>query len=196
MTTRLLRIIPVCVFTTLVMAASGCSVFDVRDAQAPGSGGSSWQVPDIPSAVFVNMRTGLEDRTGANYYRSLTDGFTFVPLPEDASNPALAGKFDNWTIDVERQVTDRLLAESVSISVRFTSITQIRDQAPFADFQADYELVTTLAAGGTEETYKGKAQFDMQEGSKGWQLIRWVDIERVSGFATWGFLRGTLRTTN
>jgi hypothetical protein len=41
--------------------------------------------------------------------------------------------------------------------------------------------------------YKGKAEFRMQDGSKGWQLIQWQDIERSTGFASWGYLRGTLR---
>ena len=99
-------------FIVTALAATGCEVFDVREAEKPGSGGSPWQVPDIPARVFVNMRTGLEDRTGVNYGRSLDDAFTFVPLPEDLSNPALGGKFDNWTIDVENAVTDRLVAES------------------------------------------------------------------------------------
>ena len=180
----------------IIGLASGCSVFDVRDAEAPGGEGSNWQVPDVPQAVFVNMQTGLEDLTGVNYTRSLNDPFTFVPLQEDLQNPSLAGKFVDWTIEVETQVTERLVAESSAIAVIFTNITQIRDQSPFADFQADYELKVTSTATGQEIIYKAKAQFDMQEGSKGWQLVRWVDIERVSGFASWGFLRGSLRQTN
>ena len=73
-------------------------------------------------------------------------------------------------------------------------MTSIRDQSPFADFQGDYEMFVVFASVPPDtQTYKGRAQFDMIEGSKGWQLVRWVDIERSTGFASWGFLRGTLR---
>jgi len=172
--------------------ASGC-IFDPRDAEPPGTGpGSTWVVPNLPSNVFTNMRNGLEDLSGVNYKRSIQDVYMFIPLPEDASNPTLAGAFDNWTADVEKDVLDRLLADATDIEVSFTNIQQTFDRTPFAYFNLDYELrvIDTV----TDTTfYKGKAEFRMQDGSKGWQLIRWQDIERVAGFASWGFLRGTLR---
>jgi hypothetical protein len=170
---------------------SGC-LFDTRDAEDPGASPSTWQVPSVPTRVFLNMASGLEELTGVNYTRSIHDNFTFVPLPEDANNPTLAGKFDNWTADVEKNVVNRLTSESSSMQVSFTNRQQIRDQNPFADFRVDYELIVTSPA-APPDTIRGKAQFDMQDGSKGWQLVRWEDIERVSGFATWGFLRGSLR---
>ena len=142
--------------------------------------------------MFLNLASGLEDLSGVNYTRSLHDNFTFVPGPEDAANPTLAGKFDNWTRTVEENVVNRVVAESSSIEVSFTNRLQIRDQNPFADFQADYLLIL-FSNSLPVDTVRGKAQFDMQDGSKGWQLTRWEDIERVSGFATWGFLRGSLR---
>ena len=96
--------------------------------------------------------------------------------------------------DVEKDVINRLVAQSTSIVVTFSNRDPIRDQSPFADFFADYELlVVTNTVPVDSQTYRGRAQFDMEEGSKGWQLVRWVDIEPVSGFASWGFLRGTLR---
>ncbi|MFQ5511236.1 MAG: hypothetical protein ACE5EO_05250 [Candidatus Krumholzibacteriia bacterium] len=172
---------------------AGC-LFDTRDAEDPGGNTSSWEVPTVPSRVFLNMESGLEERTGVNYERSLHDVFTFVPLPEDAANPTLAGKFDNWTADVEKTVVNRLTSESSSIEVSFTNREQIRDQNPFADFRMDYELIVASNTLPPDTViYRGKAQLDMQQGSKGWQLVRWEDIERVSGFASWGFLRGSLR---
>jgi hypothetical protein len=174
-------------------ALTGC-IFDTRDAEPPGGPGSTWVVPSVPSQVFTNMRNGLEDHTGVNYKRSIEDIFTFVPLPEDLNNPTLIGAFDNWTADVEKEVVDKLLANASNIEVSFTNIDPIFDQTPFANFRVDYSLRVVDNSLPPDTTfYKGKAQFDMRDGSKGWQLIRWEDIERVSGFATWGFLRGTLR---
>jgi len=175
-----------------VAALSGC-IFDTRDAELPDQGtGSTWVVPNTPQSVFTNMRNGLEDLSGVNYKRSIEDVFTFEPLQEDRNNPTLAGAFDNWTADVEKEVTDRLLADATDVEVNFTNIEQTLNQTPFAYFQLDYELRVIDTSVDTT-FYKGKAEFRMQDGSKGWQLIRWEDIERSSGFASWGFLRGTLR---
>ena len=172
---------------------SGC-IFDTREADPPADSETAWQVPTVPSRVFINMRTGLEDLTGVNYNRSIQDVFTFVPLPQDANNPTLIGKFDNWTRDVEVQVVERIVSEASEITVSFDNTTQIFDQNPFANFQGDYTLtIVSNTIPPDTTTYKGKAQFDMRDGSKGWQLIRWEDIESEPGFATWGFLRGTLR---
>ncbi len=175
-----------------VAALSGC-ILDTRDAEPPDEGtGSTWVVPNTPHNVFTNMRNGLEDLSGVNYKKSIQDVFTFVPLPEDLNNPTLAGAFDNWTADVEKEVTDRLLADAMDIEVSFTNIEQIFDQTPFAYFNLDYELRLIDTSADTT-FYKAKAEFRMQDGSKGWQLIRWHDIERSTGFASWGFLRGTRR---
>ena len=138
------------------------------------------------------MRNGIEDLTGVNYNRSINDVFTFVPLPEDAGNPTLAGAFIDWTADVEKEVLNRLLADATDLEVQFTNIEQTFDQTPFAYFFLDYSLRVIDTANDTI-FYKAKAELQMQDGSKGWQLIRWQDIERSSGFASWGFLRGTLR---
>jgi len=174
-------------------AFSGC-IFDTRSADAPGGAGSTWVVPNLPTQVFTNMRTGLEELTGVNYKRSMQDAFTFVPLPEDANNPTLVGAFDNWTADVEKEVIDKLLADAVDIDVSFTDIEQVFDQTPLAFFNVAYSLRVIDSSVPPDTTfYKGNAQFDMRDGSKGWQLERWQDTERVSGFATWGFLRGSLR---
>jgi hypothetical protein len=175
-----------------VAALSGC-IFDTREAESPDDQeGSTWVVPLSPNNVFTNMRNGLEDLRGVNYKRSIQDVFTFIPLPEDFNNPTLAGAFDNWTADVEKEVVDRLLADATDIEVDFNNIQQIFDQTPFAYFNVDYELRVIDTSVDTT-FYKGKAEFRMQDGSKGWQLIQWQDIERSTGFASWGFLRGTLR---
>lgn len=180
------------VLTMLTCAAlSGC-LFEPRSAEPPDTEKTAWVVPNLPRNVLTNMDNGLEDLTGVNYKLSIQDGFTFVPLPEDLGNPTLPGAFDDWTADVEKQTIDRLVADSQEITVLFTNIVQVYDQTPFAYFNVDYSLMTIDNAADTS-FYKAKAEFRMQDGSKGWQLIYWEDIERVTGFATWGFLRGTLR---
>lgn len=176
----------------MLSTGTGC-IFEVRDAQPPSSG-STWLVPDDPQRVFQNMESGLEDLSGVNYTRSLDDAFTFNPTVEDSLNPTLAGKFDNWTVDVEKEVTEIILSEASSLKVAFTERDQIFDSSAEVKFKLRYELeIITNTVPPDTLTYKGRAQFDIVNGSKGWQLRRWRDEERESGFATWGFLRGARR---
>lgn len=173
------------------LLVSGC-LFDTRDAEPPGGEGSTWVVPTVPSRVFTNLKSGLEELTGTNYVRSLHDDFSFIPLPEDESQFP-PGWFVGWNRDTEVQVVERMVAESNEISVRFISPQQITDQASFAEFRADYELIMDKPALAEPDTFQGFAEFDMVNGSKGWQLILWEDLERRSGFATWGRVRGELK---
>jgi hypothetical protein len=173
-------------------AATGC-LFEAREAAPPDSG-STWLVPDDPQRVFQNMENGLEDLTGVNYGRSLNDAFVFSPTLEDSLNPTLAGKFVNWNIDVENEVTDIILSEASALSVAFTERDPIFSSSVEVKFKVRYELtIITNTAPPDTVSYKGRAQFDMVNGSKGWQLNYWNDEEREIGFATWGFLRGSRR---
>ncbi len=184
---------PGLVAALLIVTTVGCSIFDPREAEEPGSSGTPFIAPDVPSLVFSNLKSGLEDLTGVNYEKSLGDEFTFIPLPSDASQ--LPGAFDNWTKSVEMEVTNKILADATLLLVSFINPEQIRDEADFADFRAPYELTLTYSSGDTE-VFKGVAQFDMQRLGGNWHLIRWTDQEGIEGFATWGFLRGTTRGSN
>lgn len=174
----------------LIVTTVGCSIFEPRQAEPPGSEGTPFIPPDVPSLVFSNMKSGLEDLTGVNYEKSLGDEFTFIPLPKDAGQ--FPGAFDNWTKAVEMEVTNKILADATLLLVAYINPEQIRDEADFADFRAPYELTLTYSSGDTE-VFKGVAQFDMQRLGGNWHLIRWTDQEGIEGFATWGYLRGTTR---
>ena len=175
----------------LLAASVGCGVFEPREAETPGTGGTPWVSPQVPSQVFLNLESGLEDLTGVNYEKSLGDAFTFIPLPTDLDALGEAA-FANWTKAVEVDVTQKILADATKLTVSFINPQQIRNEADFADFRAPYELIVTHTRGEVD-TFKAVAQFDMQRLGQGWSLIRWTDQEGVEGFSTWGYLRGTTR---
>lgn len=185
---------PALVVAIVIVTTTGCSIFEPREAEIPGSSGTPFIAPDVPSLVFSNMKSGLEDLTGVNYEKSLGDEFTFIPLPSDVDKlgPEV---FQDWTKEVEMEVTTRVLADASLLLVSYINPEQIRDEADFADFRAPYELTVTYSSGLTE-VFKGVAQFDMQRLGGNWHLIRWTDQEGVEGYATWGYLRGTTRGTS
>ncbi len=176
--------------TGALLCALGCGIFDTREAETPGSGGTPWVSPTLPQLVFDNLESGLEFRTIGNYEKSLGDAFTFIPLPSDVDRLG-PDVFANWTKAVEVEVTQVILTDATAVQVSFTK-EQIRNDADFADFRVAYELIVTFTRGETE-TFKGVAQFDMQRLPSGWHLIRWTEQEGVEGFATWGYLKGISR---
>ena len=171
--------------------ATGC-LFEPREADNPDSG-STWIKPDFPNKVFSNMETGLEDLSGGNYERSIGDSFIFIPLPGDiAQNGPEA--YADWNFEVENSVLLKLLGDASKIEVSFTGLKAVSQQGDLSQWEASYSLeITTITDPPTIETYKGKARFDFLNGSKGYELVKWEDIEAVLGFPTWGYLRGILR---
>lgn len=183
----------VLVLAAWLPALVGCDIFDTRDAETPGTGGTPWVPPTLPVQVFLNLESGLEDRTGSNYERSLADAFTFVPAAADVDKLG-SEVYQDWTKTVEVEVTETILNDCAAIAVVFVK-TQIRDEADYAEFRVTYEMDVTWSR-GESETFKGVAQFDLQRLAGNWQLIRWTDQEGVEGFATWGYLRGETRSPN
>lgn len=185
------RLCSAAIVAMVALALCGCDIFETRDAEAPGSGQTPWEPPDVPSKVFVNLRTGVEDLTGVNYERSLNDNYTLIPHPQDEE--ALPGKFDGWTKAVELSVLQRIMGDAIKIEVTFTNPELILGSETEATMRAPYIFSITPASGGEVEEYRAIAHFDMIKISAGWQLVKWEDVEFVEGFASFGFLRGSLR---
>ncbi|MBI4720352.1 MAG: hypothetical protein HY770_03840 [Chitinivibrionia bacterium] len=151
--------------------------------------GSSWIVPDHPTKVFVNMKSGLESLTGSNYEKSLNTGFLFVALPADENQfPALVG----WTRANELEVLSNIIGDASKITCEFTGLTPKQQDISFAQYEGSYNLTIINKAPQDTTVYRAKALFDLREGSKGWELVKWEDTITSPGYATWGFLRGLL----
>jgi hypothetical protein len=174
-----------------LVLATGC-LFEPREANIPDSG-STWIKPDFPNKVLVNMETGLEDLSGGNYERSIGDSFTFIPLPGDIAQLGPEA-YAEWNAEVEISVVQKMLGEASKVEVLFSGLKQVNQQGDLYQYDAEYSLtITPINDPSGLEIYKGKARFDFLNGSKGYELVKWEDIEAVLGFPTWGYYRGILR---
>ncbi len=192
MTTKSNDLIMILALALFFEAAPGC-IFQPRDAEPPGTdAGSTWEPADVPSKVFINLRTGVVDLTGVNYERSLNGNFTFIPTPEDERQLG-PDVFANWDVDVEKQVLQKILGDASIAEVSFVNPQNILGTSTTATFQSPYILTITDQTSGNVNEFQAVAEFDMVKVGSGWQLIQWRDIEFVEGFATWGFLRGNNR---
>lgn len=176
-----------------MLLCTGCSLFEPRDAELPDTDSSPWQTPSVPTAVFQNMRTGLQDLTGSNYERSLHSEFTYEPDPTTRSLVNDESKWLDYTDDVEKQVTQRMISEASALTVVLTN-SPLTDTGTFAQFEGTYVLTITRLADGAVETFEGTARYDLIRGTEGWQLSKWQDLSwATSGNPTWGVLRARYR---
>jgi hypothetical protein len=175
-----------------VGAGSGC-IFDTRPANKPKDDGN--QIPlDDAIDVFTSMREGLENDVVSNYERAISDDFVFSPLLDDSLDLNFTGPpnaFENWTREVERDVTNLLLSETRSIDLDFTASAEI-DENNFVRYRTSYVLTVVGAASDTT-IYRGVAFIDVRRSGGVWNVVYWDEIEPEEGFFSWGYLRGTLR---
>ncbi len=174
----------------MVLLVFGGCLFSPRNAEDPGGEGTSWVVPDFPEKVFDNMTTGLEDLSGANYEKSLGETFLFIPLPGDKDQ--YPGVFDLWNKTREVEAMNRLISDAKEINLDFKNLTIITQDISAAQFEGRYDLMVVSKAVADTSIYRGKARFSLKEGSKGWELMQWEDIESDAQYPSWGFLRAQL----
>jgi hypothetical protein len=188
----------------LLLATTGGCLFEPREAESPGSSDEgTWITPNLPKDVFVNLTTGLAAGANSNYERSLDQGFTFIPLPEDVAALG-SGVFEGWNKEIEMEFLTRLkgifLGER---AIQFGDENMVFDRedidspAPgLAEFEGEYVITLDPGDGSDVETYAGRAVFYLEKKTQGWMLTKWEDIDVSGSFPTSGYLRGTLRGSN
>jgi hypothetical protein len=183
-------------FTALasVLLFTSC-LFDTRDAHPPTTGTGGGCILDSPERAFVCMTQALENQLSGDYERSLSEHFVFTPTPADAldDNFTGTGVYDNWDKKKEMDVLRLLFDDSNLTIVDFGTPTRVQNQNTFVQWEVSYALKVVTVAAPTDTTiYKGVAHIDVKNENGNWRVTSWDEIETVSGFSTWGFLRGIL----
>ncbi len=178
------------------IAPAGC-IFEPRTPETPGGGSDQypWIVPTRPKDVFVNLTSGLASNLDSNYERSLDQAYTFIPSA-DAEN-IYPGSFDGWTKAVELDVLARIKTlyvgeRTVQFGDANLNFTHEDERVGLAIYEGTYTITLNIGDGSVE-TYAGIARFTIIQGTQGWVLSIWEDIEPSGTNPTSGILRGALR---
>ncbi len=187
-------------FLAVVLAAAGC-LFEPREALPPlDEGEGDWIVPNTPKDVFFNLSTGLSSMGNSNYERSLADEFTFIPRDQDRLQFP-AGTFDNWAKEIEMDVLTRIKGDyqgerTAQYGDEDGNFPKEDIQVGWAEFEGPYMWTIDRGDGSEPEIYAGTARFFLQEGTSGWILVKWEDIDVIESYPTSGNLRGSFRAAS
>ena len=183
-----------------VLAGGGC-LFEPRQALPPlDEGEGDWVVPKTPKDVFLNLVTGLSSVGTSNYERSLADEFTFVPRDQDRLQFP-EGTFDGWTKLVEMDILTRIKGDYQGERIATYgdengNFPKEDIQVGWAEFEGPYRWALDRGDGTDPEIYSGTARFFLEEGTSGWVIVKWEDVDVIESYPTSGNLRGTFRAAN
>ncbi len=180
------------------IAPAGCDIFEPRTADQPGEGTNEypWIVPNRPKDVFVNLASGLASPLNSNYERSLDGSFTFIPSAD--AEAVYPGVFADWTKEIELDVLTRIKTLYLGVrTVQFgdanLNFTVENEQVGFATYEGPYSITLNVGDGSPAAFYAGIARFTIVQGTQGWVMTIWEDIQPVGANQTSGFLRGPLK---
>ncbi len=194
----------ICIVSLLILIMTGSSacLLTPRTAEKPsGTDQYPWVVPNVYAYVLHNLTTGFASNVDSNYQRSLDDAtFAFHPTVTDSLN--LPGKFNNdWDKTVELAWLRRIKGDYVGArTLRFGdangNFTSKIEQVNRVILEGEYEITLERTAGAAKEVYAGIARFTLIQGSQGWVMSGWTDLEASGTNPTAGYLRGTFRVAN
>ena len=194
----------VCVASLLIlmMTVSSACLLEPRTAEKPtGTDQYPWVAPNVYANVLQNLATGFASNVDSNYQRSLDEAtFAFHPTFTDSvSLPP--GRFDNWNKAVELSWLRRIKGDYVGArDLHFGdangNFTSKIEQVNRVILEGEYAISLERTPGAVKEVYAGIARFTLIQGSQGWVISEWTDLEASGANPTAGYLRGTFRVAN
>lgn len=176
------------VLLVTVAASAGCSLFEPREAEDPGSANQvPWVPPTSLATALSNIERTIEAKSIINYERSLFDEFIFEP---DAVDEVIIGStfFENWGREDEVAAIRQIIDTEASIALKWTirdSITVSAEESYYEDL--GYEL--RFQSANLDTVFSGNADLYFRDDNGQWFVHRWVDKRDGSGNTTWGMLR-------
>jgi hypothetical protein len=187
---------PFLILIMVVFAATGCSLFETRQAELPEDGSTGvFLQPDRAEVVLDNLISAIQNLNTLNYIRCLSeDRFTFAP-----SNAALTTNPDiwvNWTVDQEQTYFNNMRAASESTTghqLRLSNISNELSAPNQRQIVADYSLTVfhNRTGMGIPTNLGGRFILELESGEDGlWSIISWTDVGQGSNFS-WSDLRAS-----
>ncbi len=170
------------------LGLNGC-LFDPREPEPPGGGGTDFEPPDDAYGVVANMEKGFGTAENTGYDEAIAENFIFIPSQRAISD--YSGIFSSdWGREREMGFLNSLKSVTGSRTLDFPeegSWDEENAGATEAELRGEYTI--TVTEDGETVTYEGDAilYFNNTSGQY-WQMIRWEDI--TENLNSSGHLRG------
>ena len=174
----------------LLIAVSGCDIFQTRSPEEPNANGNSYTPATTPDILFANFKNSFSEKVVENYIATLVDNATlkkeYVFVPAAGALTKFPGLSD-WTINSERLYFTNL----VSLSGNNPILVQLQNES--GSVQGDsavysYDYIVTLPF--TEDKFEGSARFTIFLDNRNlWFITKWEDFEKA-GFQSWSEIKG------
>jgi hypothetical protein len=179
------------------VSATSCGVFDTREPNPPGGGGSTpRESPINADAVLFNYRMALEYGDQSQYEEALSDDFKFIPDEVDRDyfkSITNTDIFLGWGTDEELTAIRRVTSDSESLTASFEIDTH-DEWADSALIRLYYTFRQTIVREGLEDSvavFKGFAAIHLVPDNSGfWSIDKWTDTATPPSL-TWGWLKGS-----
>ncbi|MBN1150696.1 hypothetical protein JXA84_05695 [candidate division WOR-3 bacterium] len=164
-----------------------CTLFSPREAEDP-IGSDFWVEPFSPGISVMNFVNSIERKSAANYSRTLTSNYSFVPYYPDTLGSG--GLFENWDKNKEGEYANILFSE-IQSPMLVLSAVQRDSTDSCAFFYYDYEFYGDSQAEGLilfymvsdlSGVWSIERIEDLGGESSSWTKMRKDLYERNSGF--------------
>lgn len=176
----------------LILAFSGCDLFNAREPEDPTETKSSYRVPVEPKDVIQNLINSFSDKNSNDYKKNFSTGlplvtrdFFYVP-----SGNVTSIFPSDWYVDDEFQYFNNLLSRSPeSIPVTLSFSEEVYDiRADSSLYTAKYSISVPVQ-NSVPKIYQGSLKFTMtRDINSAWIIYYWEDIA-VQNAKSWSELK-------
>ena len=179
----------------LLAFLNSCGVFQTRTPQPPlSNSAATFQQPDNPQMVIVNLENAIKSLNTQNYLRCLSDS-SFMFNPTNSAQGNDPGIWNSWSKTQEQIYFQNLRSAAQNLTgnqLQFTNERYEVQSSTSQQFTANYTLTVVHNRQGVPTVANGQLIFIIRADANGlWYINSWTDISGGGDTFTWSDLKAT-----
>ena len=174
-----------------------CDVFKARTPEDPLSGESTWLQPDTPERVIENLSNAIRELNSQNYFRSLSESFSFQSTRTAESREPLL--WSSWAGADELSYFQRLVGAASNFEGHDLELIEGTPTVVSTDiYLYESRYLLTINHSRIDENIptvvQGQLTWRIEQLSNGlWVLVEWIDVE-LGSEPSWSDLKAAFST--
>jgi len=174
-----------------------CDIFSARTPEEPQSGENTWLQPDTPERVIENLSNAIRELNSQNYFRSLSEDFSFQSTSTAESREPLL--WSSWAGADELSYFQRLAGAASLFSGHDLELIEGTPTVVSTDvYLYESRYLLTINHSRTDENIptvvQGRLSWRIEQLQSGlWVLVEWIDVE-LGNEPSWSDLKAAFST--